>query len=600
MPGFLARHPFWILIRPHWKRYVIGLVSLIMVDAINVVLPLVVRDAIDALIPKDMNRVLWAGGFYIGLMLFQAVGRYLWRVYLIGTSHTVATQLRFDLYGHFQRLPLQYYQKVRTGDLMSRATNDIESVRMALGPGILVAVDAALMFLLIVPVMFYLSWKLALFAFAFYPIVPFLTAKLGDRIDEIFELLQRKMSQLSAHAQESFGAIRLIKSLVLESKVYDRFWRLSKEYEKDGVILAKYQAVFSPTLTLLTSLGTFLILLWGGLDVMQGALTLGTFVAFQRFVVQLSWPMEAVGWAVTMAKEGKSAHRRLNEILHSPQVVDVLSERVVKPVRAEQLSISELSYAYGNGDGTADSFSLKLSDLYLEKGTKVGLVGPVGSGKSTLFNLILRLYEPNPGSIYFEGRDVTAIPLPELRAKIASVEQQVFLFSERIWANIALGSGSRVSKAAAIAAAEVACISDEVLELENGFETFLGERGVNLSGGQKQRIALARALAREPDLLLLDDCFSAVDVDIENRIIENFFSKYQNLSVCFSSHRLSVMPRMDEIWLIHQGQIVSKGTHAQLLRGSTLYQNLWEKSERQKERELFEAPAEPILTSSGT
>jgi ATP-binding cassette, subfamily B, multidrug efflux pump len=588
----LTQYPFIPEIRRYRRRYIIGLVSLVSVDLINVLLPLAVREAVDAFGPRNFHRVVWAGVLYFVLMAVQAWGRYLWRMYLIGSSHLIAQHLRLRLYDHLQRLPLNYYQKVRAGDLMSRATNDIESVRMAVGPGILVTVDAALMFLFIIPVMFYLSPKLAALAFAFYPLVPWITARLGDKIDELFESLQVKMSKMSAYAQESFGAIRLIKSLVQERRVYERFKALSRDYEAEGLKLNRYQAIFSPSLTLLTNFGTFLILLMGGMDVMHGIITVGTFVAFQRFVVQLSWPMEAIGWAVTMNKEGVAAYRRLNEILTASEVNSTLPGDSYPFSVQRLLNVQDLKYRYDGLEG----FSLDLTGLTLERGQKIGIVGPVGSGKTTFFNLLLRLYEPPPGTLFFEGQDVRGIPLMRLRQRIASVEQQIVLFSEQVKVNVALGRQGRVSESEIEKAARVASVYEEVLELPEGFSTELGERGVNLSGGQKQRIALTRALVRNPELLILDDCFAAVDVDIENKIIENFFGLYPHLSVCFASHRLSVMPRMDEIWLIDQGVLIAKGTHDSLLRGNHLYQALWEKSERQIERERFDPLAAIELT----
>lgn len=588
----ILAYPFWKFVWEHRRRYAVGMLSLVLVDAINVALPLVVKEGIDALVPRNAPRVVWAGVLYFVLMAVQAIGRYLWRMYLIGTSHLIAKGLRNDLYAHLQRLPLGYYQRTRAGDLMSRATNDVESIRMAVGPGILVTADAILMFAMIIPVMFSLSFKLSVLAFCFYPAVPWLTARLGDRIDVLFESLQEKMSALGAYAQETFGGIRLVKSLVLESRVHARFLEMSGLYEKEGVKLAGYQALFTPALGLLTNLGTFLILLLGGRDVMMGAISIGTFVAFQRFVVQLSWPMEAIGWTVTMHREGVAAYRRLTEILSIPPVVSVRGEA---PAAADgngldaSLHVTRLSFQYPMLAGEMGAFRLELDDLVLRRGQKVGIVGPVASGKTTFFNLVLRIHEPPPGTIFWEGRDVTAIPLRDLRRGIGSVEQQIFLFSENIAANVALGSGGTVSRETIVDVARTAAILDEIEELDEGFEAPLRERGVNLSGGQRQRIALMRALARRPELLLLDDCFSAVDVAVEARIIDHFFDEYPDLTVLFASHRLSVMPRMDEIWMIDGGRVVARGRHAELLSREPLYQALWEKSERQVEVERFES-----------
>ncbi len=580
----IREYPFWGYIKRYSRRYLLGLLTLGAVDLINVSLPLLVKVAIDAVAPKDVRQLVWASVGYLFLMVLQSYGRYLWRIYLMGTSHLVASELRTKLYGHLQKLPIEYHQRVTSGDLMSRATNDIESVRMALGPGILVTADAILMLILIIPPMLFLSVKLSLLAFAFYPLVPWITKKIGSQIDKLFEELQKKMSGLSSFAQESFIGVRLIRSMVLENETLQRFRSLSEGYQVYGFKLAKWEAFFSPSLGLLTNLGTFLILLLGGFDVLSGAITVGTFVAFQRFVVQLSWPMEAIGWAVTMHREGFAAQRRIDEVLNYPEVASVLCAPSENPSGSEKvLEIKKLDFHYSDWT-KKHSFAIGIENFRVNRGQKIGLVGRVGSGKSTFLNLWLRLYEPQPGSLFFEGRDITSIPLDQLRKKIAMVEQSIFLFSESISVNMGLGlkefSLEQIKKFA-----EVAQISTEISQFPQAYNTVLGERGINLSGGQKQRLALVRAFLREPEVLLLDDCFSAVDVEIENRIIDSFFENFEQLTVLFSSHRLSVMPRMDEVWVFDEGSIVERGNHTHLLQVSPLYRQLWSQSERELDRE---------------
>lgn len=573
----------WALLKPYQRPYWLGVITLCFVDLINVLLPLVIKESVDALPEKNLKRILWMAGIYLFLMCLQSWGRYLWRIYLIGTSHRVASDLRLNLYSHLQRLPLKYYHSVRTGDLMSRATNDIESVRMAVGPGILVSLDALVMFLFIVPVMFWQSVKLSLLAFAFYPLVPWITAYLGKRIDRLFESTQTKLSALSAVAQEAFSGIRLIKSLVLEKRLEDRFAELSLELKAESFKLSRYEAGFSPLLSLLTNFGTLLILFLGGKDVIDGVITVGTFVAFQRFVVQLSWPMEAIGWAVTMTREGGAAFRRLKEVENVEKVKDTFFEAPRK-TPAPLLEIRSLKMTSG--------FPISLESLTIEEGKKIGLVGQVGSGKTVLFNLITRLNEPPQDSIFLEGQDILSISLKKLRNEVGSVEQQVFLFSESIRKNLEMGMERHLPMEVLEEATRVSEILPEINEWDGGFETLLGERGVNLSGGQKQRLALSRILARNPKLILLDDCFSAIDVEIEQKIIDHFFEAYPHLSVLFSSHRLSVMTRMDEIWLLESGRLRARGSHQKLIQSDALYRELWQKSERETEREQFEKNAE--------
>lgn len=589
-------YPFSRFLVKYRRPYFWGFLWLVFVDFLNIVQPLLVKTVMDALAVQGLRTVMIASFSYVLVMILQSVGRYWWRVYLIGTANYVACDLRKELYQHLQKIPPVQYQKHRTGDLMSRATNDIESIRMALGPGILVALDAVIMFVMLVPAMLWLSWKLTFLTFAFFPFVPLITAKLGNQIDHFFEKLQGSLSHLSAYAQETFSGIRLIKSLVLENHSFEKFKEISGEYVRDGRRLARYESVFSPSLGWITQMGTLFILFWGGRDVMSGAITVGTFIAFQRFVVQLSWPMEAIGWSVTMTREAKAAERRIETILQEPSIQDFYQEIEEKSDQNE-VEIHQLQYGFQvNGKS---HFNLNLEHLFLQPGKKIGLVGPVGCGKTTLFNLLLRVYEPPTATCYLKGKDIRSIPLNELRKRVGSVEQQVVLFGESVATNLRLGLIEKPSLAEMTQACEIAGVELEIRALEKGFETFIGEKGVTLSGGQRQRIALARALLRKPELLLLDDCFSAVDVECEQQIIDKFFKAYPDLSILFSSHRLSVMPRMDEIWVMENGKVISVGKHSELIRSCHLYRSLWRESEREIEREKIEGVPNPLEKSMG-
>lgn len=583
-------YPFSRFLVKYKSPYLKGFIWLLFVDFLNIVQPLLVKMAMDALVPGAMRTVIVAAITYLAVMIFQSIGRYWWRVYLIGTSNYVASDLRKELYEHLQKIPLVRYHRYRTGDLMSRATNDIESIRMALGPGILVALDAVIMFMMLVPAMLWLSWKLTLLTFAFYPLVPLLTAKIGNKVDFFFERMQSRLSQMSAYAQETFSGIRLIKALVLENHADRKFRLLSADFVKEGQNLARYESVFSPTLSFLTQMGTFFILLFGGKDVIAGVITVGTFIAFQRFVVQLSWPMEAIGWSVTMTREAKAAERRIEQILHENPVQDIYPS--IAPHAAEgELEIRQLHFGFLSDE--EKSFTLDLDGLEIPFGKKIGLVGPVGCGKTTLFNLLVRLYEPPPGTVFLRDKDIRAMSLNELRTRVGSVEQQVTLFGESVATNLGMGLRKAVSDEQMKQALTVAGVLEEIESLKDGLKTFVGEKGVTLSGGQRQRIALARALLRQPELLLLDDCFSAVDVECEQQIIDRFFEAYPKLSILFSSHRLSVMPRMDEIWVMESGKVISKGKHSTLIRSCHLYRSLWKESERELERERFESGVIP-------
>jgi len=573
----VKNYPFSRFLTKYKAAYLKGLLWLLIVDFLNVVQPLLVKKAMDSIETKALSAVWQASGAYLLVMVIQSIGRYWWRVYLIGTANFVASDLRKEFYSKIQKIPVKKYQGYRTGDIMSRATNDIESIRMALGPGILVALDALIMFLMLVPAMLWLSWKLTLLTFAFFPLVPLLTAKIGNKIDFYFEKIQTALAALSAYAQQAFSGVRLIKALVLESHSHQKFQDLSRAFVSEGRALARYEAVFSPSLGLITQLGTLFILFFGGKDVISGAITVGTFIAFQRFVVQLSWPMEAIGWSVTMTREAKAAERRIEELLQEPEIQDRF-DSICSADKNLELEIRSLHYEF-------DNFELNLDGLVIPQGKKIGLVGSVGSGKTTLFQLLNRIYEPPPGTCFLRGKDLKTISLLDLRQKIASVEQPVVLFSETVKDNLHLGLPHPISEKSLQEVLHQVQLESEVRDLPQGLETLLGEKGINLSGGQRQRLALARALLRSPELLLLDDCFSAVDVECEQKIIESFFESYPHLSVLFSSHRLSVMPKLDEIWVMDKGRVVSQGLHRDLIKSCRLYRTLWRQSELETERE---------------
>jgi ATP-binding cassette subfamily B protein len=494
----------------------------------------------------------------------------------MGASHIIVKKIRFDFYDHLQKLPLSYYQRLKTGDYMSRATNDMESIRMAIGPGVLVAVDAVLMVALIVPAMIWLSPKLTLYTFIFFPLAPIVTKILGKKIEVLFDLLQNKLSEMSAFTQEIFSSIRLVKSLVLESSSKKQFEQISEQYQKQGLKLAKSEALFSPILGLITNLGLFFILWIGGVDVMTGVMTVGTFVAFQRFVAQLSWPMEAVGWAVTMHQEGVAAYHRVLDIFNVP-VVNSVVHNAEKNKSEYLLTISHLKHQFGAGS----PFSLEIDKATLAQGEKIGIVGEIGSGKSTLFSLLQRLYEPNAGAIFLGGRDILSIPIKELRANIVSVEQQINLFNDTVFNNVVLGDET-IPKEKVVDVLKICEVFQEVQNMPHQLETIVGERGITLSGGQKQRIALARALIKEPLILLLDDCFSAIDVEVERKIIDNLLKSYPNITLLFSSHRLSLMPLLDNIWVFGNGKLISQGKHGSLLKQLEYYNSLWSKSEQRE------------------
>jgi ATP-binding cassette subfamily B protein len=575
------RYTFWPLLKPHSKPYLLGLTALLFTDLINVALPLVIKVGIDALESRGTGALVAAALGYFVLMVVQSGGRYAWRVYLIGTSFRVATELRTRLLAHLLKLPARTLvaraerndaSSLQSGDVLSRLTQDVDTVRVAVGPGILVAADAILMMILIVPPMLWLSPKLTLLALAFLPIVPVLSWWLGRKVEKQFEALEERLARMGNVAQEALGSVRFLKAWLLESHARKRFEEASAQYEREGVRLAKFEAPFGPSLGLLTHLGTLLLLFYGGREVLEGAITVGTFVAFQRYVVQLSWPMEAIGWMVTMHREGVAAYRRLESLERIPEEVATgtfvpASGRRVG-VGRPAIDIRRLRFDFAAEKG----FHLDVEELRLDRGARVALVGPVGSGKTTVLRLLQRLYEPSDGDV-----DLLGVPLPvwdkaALRRRVALVEQVPTLFRESIRDNLSLGLGKAMDDASIRALADIAAYS-EVMALD--LDAPLAERAADLSGGQRQRLALMRALARSPDVLLLDDCFSAVDVDVERRILERLFRDERAYSTLLVTHRQAALDFVDEVWVLDAGRVVLRGPHATLLHGDADYRAFW-------------------------
>ncbi len=578
------------------RPYLYGVIALVIVDLVNVGLPLIIKAALDDIQKSNFPSVMWAALFYLGLMITQAVGRYIWRKYLFSTSFLLAQKLRTDLFATCEALPMREYQHLRTGDLMARATNDIEAVRIFLSVGLLICCDTILVFLFTIPAMAFLSLKLMIASLIFFPIAPLFTKLVGDKIDTFFEKLQIKMSQMSTFSQESFLSIRFIQSLVLERAVAKKFMVLSDTYRKMGISLALSQSSLTPVLSLLTFGGIFVTLLVGSKDVVTGVITVGTVVAFHRFIMQLAWPMEALGWMTSILKEGQAAMRRLNQIFDlaeaPPSLLTIQHSAEPSPPTKKStfaLCIHSLNITpYGPYDirdshfsfseetdipyRTTSDFTLSLPDAEIKSGKKIGLIGEIGSGKTTLFYLLLRLLEPPKNKLYFFGEDITSIETKRLRQEIAYVPQTPVLFSASIKNNLEMGNPRKdASPTSLLELMDLVGLKDEIASQAFRLETVLNERGNNLSGGQRQRLAIARALFRNPHMLLMDDPFSSVDRDKEEHIFCALLDQFPDLTIFLATQRLSMMPLLDEIWVFHHGKIVQKGTHPTLLESHQSY-----------------------------
>lgn len=586
-------------IRQNRRLVITGLSILLVVDLLEVLPPLLLMKAIDSLSRKGIafeaasRELLLLAGLYVVVALIQGVCRYGWRMYLVKASYLSGRSLRDRLIHHFFGLSASFFDKRRIGELMSHATNDVDAVRMALGPGLLTFADALFYFLTVPIAMLLLSPLLTALTFLPMLFIPWFVSRRERQIHDRFQSVQESFSRISAMAQEFLGGIRVIKAFAREDAVSRRFQGAGEEHLKLGLGLAKVQASFGPVLDLAMSMGLVLLLFVGGPLVLTGALTLGTFVAFQRFIQKMVWPMMALGFSLSYYQRAVASSERLEEVLgQSSDVADRASARV--GTETGRIELRNLSFTYPG----ATTPSLRAVSLVIEPGMRVAFLGSIGSGKSTLLSLIPRIYPVADGMIQVGGQEINSWSLDELRHRIGYVSQEVFLFSEPVWRNVAyglhrFGLEGQAARSAAVSAIKVAAVEEDVMRLPQGMDTFLGERGVNLSGGQKQRLTLARALAMDPEILILDDALAAVDVRTEGRILSSLRQARSQRTELLAAHRISTVKDADLIVVLDRGSIVQQGTHAALLsrRGG----HYWHFHEQQRLKEELESYLEGVL-----
>ena len=572
-----------VFLAPYGRHFVIGVLALLWVDSIEVALPLVIREAVDGLVGgvAVAQLALLAGG-YLTLVFLQAGGRYVWRMQLAGTSFRCDYTLRQGFVRSLLRQGPDFFLRHPTGDLMSRATNDLSAVRFAVGPGVVISMDAVVYFLVLPPILLWLSPSLTLVVVAPMVVVPFFVHRMRHAIATRFKRVQAAFSAMSEKVQENLAGIRVVKGYELATEETARFDRLGREYVEANIRHAVPNSLFSPVLELTTFVALFLLLVVGGGQVIAGTLTLGTLVAFQRYLTKLTWPMTAVGWSLSLFQRGATSMARVDEVAQAQPSVEAAAGEVgdaLFPITA-----TDLTFHY---PGVARPAVAEVS-LTLEEGEMVAIVGSVGGGKSTLLALLARLHPVAEGQLAFGGLDGARWQPAALRARLGVVSQESFLFSRSIGENIAYGLPG-ATRAEVEEAAARAAVADEIRALPGGFEALLGERGVNLSGGQRQRVTLARALLREPELLLLDDCLSAVDTTTEERILHTLREERTKRTLIFATHRLSAVREADQIWVMEGGCIVERGRHAELISAGGVYARLWERGADSSQRSAFRA-----------
>ena len=579
---------------PYLKRYRGGLVwgglCVLFNNGVWILFPQVLRRAVN-----DLNsgvtrqKLLTYSLLIIAIALVKGIFQFLTRWVVIGISRDIEFDLRNDLFAHLERLSYSYYQRNRTGDIMARATNDLNAVRMLLGPAIMYSANTMVFTAGALGFMLAISPKLTIYAFLPLPIASIVIQYFGRRIHERFERIQAMFSDISARAQENFSGARVIRAYVQEQAEIASFEGANKEYIRRSLGLVRLMGMLWPTLELMLGAAVVIVLWLGGRQVLLGKMSVGDFVAFNTYMMQLTWPVIALGWVINIFQRGTASLVRIDEILsqqpeienqassHEPRAT---SKQVARSSQLEargligEIEFCNLNFAY-NGTSV-----LKDINLRIPAGSSLAIVGPTGSGKTTLVNLIPRIYDAAPGAVLIDGCPVRQFPLDSLRRHIGFVPQETFLFSDTIRENIAYGV-SREDGDASLddikAAAEAANIAQDIASFPEGYNTMVGERGITLSGGQKQRTAIARAILRSPRILILDDALSSVDTHTEDKILNHLREIMRGRTTIFISHRVSTVRNADRIAVLHQGRIVELGTHDQLIARNGYYTDLYNK-----------------------
>jgi len=556
-------------------QFLWGGVVLLLNNVIWIFFPQVIGRAIN-----DLNRgitqhkIISYSLALVGIALAKGVFQFLMRWILIGISREIEFDLRNDLFRHLESLSYSYYQRTRVGDVMARATNDLNAVRMLLGPAIMYTANTIVFTAGALAFMLKISPRLTMFAFLPLPAASILVQYFGRRIHERFERIQATFSDISARAQENFSGARLVRAYVQEEPEIELFEAANREYIARSLKLVRLIGMLWPTLEMLLGLAIILVLWLGGREVLLHRMNVGDFVAYNTYMVQLTWPVIALGWVINIFQRGTASLGRINEIFsEKPAITDAAVSPDLKNVSRidGDIEFRDLSFAYATGGEVLSGINLRIP-----AGKSLAIVGPTGSGKSTLVNLIPRIYDTTQGSVLVDGRNVTEFPLETLRKNIGFVPQETFLFSTSIRDNVAFGAAD-TSDDEVEGAAQAASIAQEINAFPQRYATIVGERGLTLSGGQKQRTAIARALIRNPRILILDDALSSVDTYTEERILNHLREIMAGRTTIFISHRVSTVRAADQIAVLHGGIIVEIGTHEDLLSLNGYYADLYNK-----------------------
>lgn len=551
-----------------------GIAMLILVDVVQLAMPKVMQFAIDSIQNRtiDERGLVWVGLLICALAIAVMVLRFFWRILIIGNSHRIEKSLRQDFYNHLLKLSQNYFNHSKTGDLMAYATNDLNAVRMLFGMGLIAAMDIVFMTIASFSFMISIDFRLTLLAIIPMPILSITIAYFGKKMHKRFALVQASFASMSGKIQESISGIRIVKAFNQEQAELKKVDEVSLDFVNQNISMAKIAGFFHPFQGFVIACSMIITLYFGGRSAIRGDITIGGFIAFFQYLGMLVWPMIAIGWIVDMYQRGTASLNRLNEIFTiKPEIDDSQANPEITGLSGK-ITVKDLRFRY------ADDLPIIFKDISLnvEAGETLAIVGPTGCGKTSLIELLVRIYNPPPKSIYIDDHELYRIPLEVLRRDLVLVPQDIFLFSDTIANNIRLGNPI-ASLEEVYEAARIASVYEEIMDFDHQFETMVGERGITLSGGQKQRVAISRALLTDPQVLILDDALSAVDTKTERQILERLIEARNGKTTIIIAHRISSIQHSDKIIVLTDAVIKERGNHSSLLRAGGIYHDLFEK-----------------------
>lgn len=578
---------FPYLFKYKW-HYVWGVVILLLVDLANLYIPQFIGEFIDGLAEGgfDRERAVFLLGRLFAAGAVMMLGRFGWRFCIFGAARGIEYRLRNDMFGHLETLSARYFNSHKTGDLMARFTNDLGALRMAVGPAVVTAFDAVVMTVMVLlKMVLYVDLKLTVMAFVPLTLVAVGCYFYGTEAKKRQTRRQEAFSALSDRVQESIAGVRVLKAFVQEEQDFEAFEKASRNSMEKNLSMVKLRAVFGPSLDAITGVSLLLTLIFGGRMVLAGQVSVGKFVAFNSYIGMLVWPMIACGDCINSFSQAAAAFQRISGIFREkPDIVDKVPEGGEGLQIQGDITLRNLSFTYPDGDTPV----LKNINLQVKAGEMLGVLGRTGSGKSSLADLLLRVYDCEEGALLVDGRPITEFPLAVLHRDMAYVPQENFLFSDTLEENIAFGLEERLRdrpelRASIKRAAKAACIHDNIMGFPEEYRTLVGERGVTLSGGQKQRSSIARALLMDAPVLILDDSLSAVDTDTEEKILENLMELRRGKTTIIIAHRISTLQKADHVAVLTEGELTEYGTHEELLARRGFYAHIYEKQQLEQE-----------------